>query len=704
MRKNYTLLCLLLTTSIIAASAQSLYSQQYVSATSSTYRIFFRDKGTEEFRKGSALYARTQALLSPRALARRSKLLPPEQLLTLADAPIFEPYLDSVRRSGATILLTVRWNNYALVTCSTVQIEHIRHFPFVRAVQPARERLLAMRQVREEDDHFSSAAERALYHLSVEHYAVHHSASMTNNCGTLLYGNAYHQLHTIGITDAHTIGIAGQGVIIGVIDTGFRWRAQRSLQHASVLAEYDFIQNDSVTANQSKPWIPDQPDQDDHGTKVLSVMASYAPNALIGGAFRAHYLLAKTEDLRYERHIEQDNAAAALEWLEAQGADIVNLSLGYMTFDQPDESYTYNELDGKTSILSRAVNEASRRGVLCVVAAGNDGRRGWRTLSTPADADSALSVAALRLHGTVATSFSSRGPRADGALKPDIAAQGDSVIVAAPTGREYQYASGTSFATPLITAGAALILSAFPEFSSSDIRQLLLSTASQATTPDTVVGYGRASIIAALRKAGTVLAPDIISYPLWNVQRVGASILPHGVSIRAHLFLRMQGEQQFSSFELRPAPPHPLYFVDIPFSRFSGKAAECYVIVQDGRTTRRIPQEGTYTLIPQRASIPCGIPALSLPIEKPSIVQEGIIPSPISSDREFATLLISTPEPSMLEYTVYSMYGSPVANSAIPVNPGISTIPFPVSRYGRGVYFVQVRYNGTIQIFKFIVN
>jgi len=125
--------------------------------------------------------------------------------------------------------------------------------------------------------------------------------------------------------------------------------------------------------------------------------------------------------------------------------------------------------------------------------------------------------------------------------------------------------------------------------------------------------------------------------------------------------------------------------------------------VEDGSQVRRIPAQGFMRFLPRQTSVPCGIPAQVLPINKPDFVREGIVPSPVSSDAGFATLLLTTPETAELEYTVYSTYGSPIASDTVRVSAGISTIPFPVSQYGRGIYFVQVRYNGAVQMFRFIV-
>lgn len=697
MRKNFTTVGFVLFLFCINASCEALWGQQFQSATGATYRIFLRDKGAEKFERGSALYARTEALFTARALARRLKVLPPDSLLTIADAPLFAPYLDSIRRTGATLGNSLRWRNYTLVTCSTVQLEQIRRFSFVRAVQPSTARLFPQgfsRRAESLEKSSISAGMQALKSISLQDV----------NCGTLQYGDSRRQLQSINIPSVHELGIAGKGVLIGVMDGGFRWRAQTSLKGASVLGERDFIQNDTNTANEQKTYYSDPRDQDEHGTKVLSILSAYAPQNLIGAAFGASYLLAKTEDLRYERHIEEDNAAAALEWMEAEGADIVNASLGYSAFDQPDESYPYRELNGRTTIISRAVNDAAVRGLFCVIAAGNDGRNGYRTINAPADADSAFAVAALRADTAGVVNFSSRGPRGDGALKPDIAAQGDTVVVASPMGSEYQVGRGTSFASPLIAGGAALVLSAFPELKPWELRRLLTGTSSQANAPDSVLGYGIANVFAALRRAGTIVAPELVSYPMLGVQRVGISALPRGMSLRATLYVRYADEPNYTPIDLRPFLPSTFYLTDIAMTRFAGKAAEVYAIVDDGVQSRRIPATGAVVLRPRVSSVPCGIQAASLPIEKPNDVREGIVPSPVSSEAGTATLLLSTSEVGGLDYTIYSTFGSAIASDTVQVTSGISTIPIRVNNLARGIYFVHVRYNGAIQMFRFIIN
>jgi serine protease AprX len=96
---------------------------------------------------------------------------------------------------------------------------------------------------------------------------------------------------------------------------------------------------------------------------VLSTVAGFQQDSLIGAAPFASFLLAKTEDLPTETRLEEENYAAAVEWAESRGADIISSSLGYSRMDNTDESYTYDDMNGSLPIVSRAVNDAVKRGV-----------------------------------------------------------------------------------------------------------------------------------------------------------------------------------------------------------------------------------------------------------------------------------------------------------------------------------------------------
>ncbi len=672
--------------SLLSQTAPMLPST--LQSTSATFiRIFLRDKGPESlrpggFQVGSPLYEQTRALHTERALQRRAKVLPENALLSIQDAPVFEPYLDTLRKRGAVIALRLRWRNAVVVTGANLSFEELRRLPFVERVQSARERLKP---------------------TSVQE----NTQIQTTNCPTPNYGNAARQLALSGIPPLHAVGLTGQGVVIGVMDTGFRWKEQTSLKGASILGEYDVIRQDTTsTANRSD----DRRDQDSHGTQVLSVIAAYDPPNLIGAAFGAQFYLAKTEDTRYERNLEQDNYAAGLEWLESRGVDIMTASLGYAQFDSTDESMPYSEMNGKTSLVARSVNDAARRGVLCFIPAGNDSTKG-RTLSTPADADSALVVGAILADSLGAAKFSSSGPTADGRVKPDLMAQGQRVISASPIGQEYQAASGTSLSTPILAGGAALLLSAFPTMKPWEIRDALIKTASQATKPDNVMGYGIANVEDALTRAtaqyGVVASPELLSYPLLEAQRVGVALKNPSASLDVTLFVKFAQSQDFTRFPIGDGTR----FATIPFVQFQRNpanlsvAAEAFAEVRvNGAPHLRIPRMGTLPLVPRQTSLPCGLSLNRLPVELPEKVQEGLFPNPVSRATRVVNLLVSAQEPSTeAECKIFNSFGQFLLSEKLSVNTGVNAIPLDLSSLASGVYFARFRYNGRVSMYKFMI-
>jgi hypothetical protein len=229
-----------------------------------------------------------------------------------------------------------------------------------------------------------------------------------------------------------------------------------------------------------------------HGTATWSLFAANVPGRLVGIARGASYLLAKTEDVRSETRVEEANYVAALEWADSIGVDIVSSSLGYLAFDN-GFTYTPSQLNGDVAVTTVAAESAAAHGILVVTAAGNGGP-GFRTLVTPGDGKSVITVGAEDSLGTIAA-FSSRGPTADGRFKPDLTAPGVSVCVDAAGG--LARLSGTSFATPITAAAAALVKQLNPALSPLALRDALRSSASTAAHPDSLRGWGRPDVSAA---------------------------------------------------------------------------------------------------------------------------------------------------------------------------------------------------------------
>jgi hypothetical protein len=162
--------------------------------------------------------------------------------------------------------------------------------------------------------------------------------------------------------------------------------------------------------------------------------------------------------------------------------------LGYTTFDDATQSHAWADLNGKTSVASISATMAARRGMITCIAAGNEGNSPWQKISVPADADSILAVGAVDASGAYAY-FSSVGNSADGRIKPDVAAEGYGTYIAY-TSNNIAAANGTSFASPTMAGMAACLWQANPSKTNMQIIKAIKQSASQYTTPDSLLGYG----------------------------------------------------------------------------------------------------------------------------------------------------------------------------------------------------------------------
>lgn len=319
------------------------------------------------------------------------------------------------------------------------------------------------------------------------------------------YGPSFAQLSQIQVVDLHERGLTGQGVTILILDTGFKL-THPVFSRLDVDSTWDFINGDvDVEDSTDIPRLAQQ----DHGTMTLSVIGGYALGAMLGAAYDAKYLVAKSEiatlpDIR----AEEDWWVAAMEWGERLGADVASSSLGYPDF------YTWEDLDGNTAVTTIAADHAASLGVIVVNALGNEHRDSPKpTLIPPADGDSVIGVGAVDIGGTIAD-FSSNGPTVDGRIKPDLCAMGVGDRVASYLG-DYRYGSGTSFATPLVAGTIALLLQAHPSWDYGKVYQALTRTATKAASPDTVYGYGIVQALEALSyfTDSTLEVSGVVAFP-----------------------------------------------------------------------------------------------------------------------------------------------------------------------------------------------
>ena len=226
----------------------------------------------------------------------------------------------------------------------------------------------------------------------------------------------------------------------------------------------------------------------DHGTKVLSTMAVDEPGMFVGTAPEAAFYLCRTEDANTESRAEEDYWAAAAEFADSAGVDIINSSLGYHDFNDPATNYTYDDLDGKTSLVSRTASRLAGKGMLLVNSAGNDGMGTWKLIGVPADADDILTVGAVNGQKQNAA-FSSLGPSFDGRVKPDVMGLGSPAAVVTGRGTIIND-MGTSFASPVMAGMVACLWQALSDKTALQIIQIVRRSGNRFDRPNNVFGYG----------------------------------------------------------------------------------------------------------------------------------------------------------------------------------------------------------------------
>jgi serine protease AprX len=447
-----------------------------ISFSQSKYFIYFKNKGLEptgKLEKNSSIYNSALSLLSEKSIDRRMKNMGEDNFITYEDLPLNEDYIFQIEELGIKIDNKLRWFNAVTAYLSEEEKNKAASLSFVEKIELVRKFVFKSPELESPTQFFKQPS----------------------NLFDFDYGPSFGQLQLSDVPTVHSKGITGEGVLLGLLDTGFNWKNHESLQDATVVAEYDFIFKDESTANDSL----DNPGQHNHGTLVFSIVGGFKEGSVIGSAFGSDFILAKTEDIRSEKHIEEDNYAAALEWMESYGVDITSNSLGYSTFDPPEFSYTYSDMDGKTTIVTKAAELAFRRGVVTISSAGNEGGTSWFYITAPADGLNTLAIGAVNNDNQIAA-FSSRGPSFDGRIKPDVVTQGVGVYCAAAGNFSgYLTASGTSVAAPIASGIASLLLSAYPHLKNTQVRSIFFESADNNLSPDNERGYGLVSAVKAIQ-------------------------------------------------------------------------------------------------------------------------------------------------------------------------------------------------------------
>ena len=338
------------------------------------------------------------------------------------------------------------------------------------------------------------------------------------------YGSSQTQLEKSNVLPNLDQGISGSGVLLGIIDTGIG-----NLDHpafAQMKSEGRFIESRDFTG---------QPDDGNrHAQWVLSVAAGYLDGQIIGPAHSADILHARTEVVTTETRQEEDNLVAALEWMTAEGVDVINISLSYTEFDLAEGDYTYPDMNGLSAIGTLAADMAVQSGVVVVVSAGNEASfpadpepcppdKCWYYIGSPADAFNVITVGATTASDEKAV-FSSFGPTFDGRTKPDISAMGVGItyarnaLSAGCNGVVCTNGAGTSFSAPMVAGIVAQMLQVNPTLTPLAVRNIIRQSAripesgnaSETEYPNNSLGWGIVDAAAAVALVTSTIADQVV--------------------------------------------------------------------------------------------------------------------------------------------------------------------------------------------------
>jgi len=425
LHKSAVILCFVLCAHVLCAD------------TSYCFRVYLHDKGEPAY-----MISSPEEFLSPDAINLRRLH---EIFIDETDLPVSEQYIKVLMSTGVSIVVKSKWMNTIVVeSADSSVIERLRNFSFVDSVCCV---------WNGEDRINSSPCENDTAYLMVENKPLENP-----------YGYAFEQTAMLNGITLHEKGFKGKDMRIAVIDAGFE-----NVDKINAFSSLNLI----GTYNVIDPFW-DVFCEDSHGTKVLSCMAANLRGVMTGTAPEASFLLIKSEDQRGENPIEEDYWAAAVEYADSMGINVISSSLGYFRFDRAPDYYLHDNLDGKTAFSSRIADIAAKKGILVVSSAGNEGNNEWSKVTFPADAKDVLSVGSVN-SDREKSNFSSVGMTADYRIKPDIVALGTGVCVINSDG-QIQYTNGTSFAAPTVTGLVACLWQAFPLLKNTEIIKLIKET------------------------------------------------------------------------------------------------------------------------------------------------------------------------------------------------------------------------------------
>ena len=432
------------------ASAEKVYK----------YRVSLKDKvGT------TYSIDKPEEFLSERAIERRNRQQLP---IDETDLPVSGKYVDELKATGAKLVTSSKWNNTVVLEVSdTLLMDEISKKSFVTGVKKV--------WVSPDSIPPRNMKRKKEVKNKVEKTDCH-------------YGNALRQIEIHGGDSLHNAGFAGKGMHVAVIDAGFYNADEiKFFRKMDLLGTRDFVNpNSDIYAENA------------HGLMVLSCMAANLPKVFVGTAPEASYWLLRSEDNDSEQPIEEDYWAAAIEFADSVGVDVVNTSLGYYEFDEGFPAYRYRDLDGHYSLMSHSASLAADKGVVVVCSAGNSGDDPWKKVTPPGDSENVLTVGAINKN-LVNARFSSIGNSADGRIKPDVMAVGVSSVVTGTDG-SVSKGNGTSFASPIMCGIVACFWQACPWLTAKEVIEAVRQVGDRVDYPDNIYGYGVPNLWKAYQK------------------------------------------------------------------------------------------------------------------------------------------------------------------------------------------------------------
>jgi serine protease AprX len=408
------------------------------------YFISFNNKANTNFSIDAP-----EQYLSVRTIAKRLKQ---GVLIDSTDLPITAGYLQQITAAGFTVENKSKWFNGVVVSTFDSMLIQTVNQPFIDTI-------ICFGGW----ENSKSVSEK-----------------WQSSYSTADYANAYNQLKMLGGDKMHTKGFLGEGMLIAVIDAGFYKVNELDIftdLQSQIITTYDFVDGNTNVY-----------DDHTHGMMVLSTMGGKQSGKMIGTAPDANYLLLRSEDVFSENLIEEYLWVCAAEFADSAGADIINSSLGYTTFDNAIQNHTYADMDGKTAPISIGAGMACGKGIIVVNSAGNSGNSNWHYIGAPADNLAVLTVGAVDENKDFAP-FSSYGPNAEGYLKPNVVAQGKNTLVAT-SNNDVMTGNGTSFSSPVTAGMVACLWGANKDKSAFYIKDAIYKSADRYFNPDNQFGYG----------------------------------------------------------------------------------------------------------------------------------------------------------------------------------------------------------------------